>query len=156
MSFFEGICMWKRSIAVILSLASTTVIAQEKKLAPPAVITPVSGGLSIRHRVQAGQPFTVAGPRGVLLGQQEGLFEAWILPVKLLSHFAIRAEVEGYSVPIDLNADAAEIDVHPDHTTITYSHIAFTVRQTMFAPKRQQTAPARSSSSTSTQPAPWT
>lgn len=135
MSFFEGICMWKRSIAVILSLASTTVIAQEKKLAPPAVITPVSGGLSIRHRVQAGQPFTVAGPRGVLLGQQEGLFEAWILPVKLLSHFAIRAEVEGYSVPIDLNADAAEIDVHPDHTTITYSHIAFTLRQTMFAPE---------------------
>ena len=92
-------------------------------------------GPSIHHRVQAGQPFTIAGPRGVVLGQQEGTFEAWILPVKLLSHFAIRAEVEGYSVPIDLNAAAASIDVLPDHTTITYSHIAFTVRQTMFAPE---------------------
>ena len=93
-----------------------------------------AGGLAIRRHVAAGQPFTVAGTRGVILGQQEGTFEAWVLPVKLLSHFAIRAEVEGYSVPIDLNAAAAEIEVFPDRTTITYSHIAFTVRQTMFAP----------------------
>ncbi len=127
--------MGKRLIIVILSLATTAVLAQGKKLPPIATLHPVSDGLAIRHRVQAGQPFTVAGPRGVILGQQEGTFEAWILPVKLISHFAIRAEVEGYSVPIDLNADAAEIDVHPDHTTITYSHIAFTVRQTMFAPE---------------------
>jgi len=127
--------MWQRSITVILSLTSIVAIAQVKKLASIPAIKPVSDGLSILHRVQAGQPFTVAGPRGVLLGQQEGTFEAWILPVKLLSHFAISAEVEGYSVPIDLNADAATIDVHPDHTTITYSHIAFTVRQTMFAPE---------------------
>ena len=85
--------------------------------------------------MEAGQPFTVAGPRGVVLGQQEGTFEAWVLPVKVLSHFAIRAEVEGYTVPIDLNSDAAEIEVRPDRTTITYAHIAFTVRQTMFVPE---------------------
>src|SRR5882762_8033326 len=34
------------------------------------------GGLAIRRHVEAGKPFTVAGPRGVLLGQQEGTFEA--------------------------------------------------------------------------------
>src|SRR6202453_3666570 len=91
-------------------------------------------GLAIRRHVEAGRPFTVAGTRGVMPGQQEGTFEAWVLPVKLLSHFTIRANVEGYSVPIDLNAAAAEIEVFPDHTVITYSHIAFTVRQIMFAP----------------------
>ncbi len=129
--------MRSTSIAVLFLLYGASVLAQNssQRLTSIPAIHPVAEGLSIRRRVQAGQPFTVAGPRGVLLGQQEGTFEAWILPVKLLSHFAIRAEVEGYSVPIDLNADAAEIDVHPDHTTITYSHIAFTVRQTMFAPE---------------------
>ena len=91
-------------------------------------------GLALHRPVQAGMPFTVAGEQGVVVGQQEGTFEAWLLPVKLLSHFAIRVEVEGYTVPIELNPDAAQIDVYPDHTTITYSHIAFTVRQTMFAP----------------------
>ena len=91
-------------------------------------------GLAMRRHVEAGKPFTVAGERGVVLGQQAGTFEAWVLPVKMLSHFAISAQVEGYSVPIDLNAAASEIEVYPDHTTITYTHIAFTVRQIMFAP----------------------
>jgi glycogen debranching enzyme len=91
-------------------------------------------GLALRRHVEAGKPFTVAGMNGVILGQQDGTFEAWILPVKLLSHFTIRAEMEGYSVPIELNPAAAAIEVFPDHTTITYAHIGFNVKQIMFAP----------------------
>jgi glycogen debranching enzyme len=90
--------------------------------------------LAIRRRIEAAIPFTVAGPQGVLMGQQDGKFEAWMLPVKLLSHFTIRADVEGYPVPIELKDYAREIEVSPDHTVITYSHIAFTVRQIMYAP----------------------
>ena len=123
------------SVCIFLSVCGTATLAQYLKFGPTPSLKLAESSQAIRRRVQAGQPFTVAGPRGVVLGQQEGTFEAWILPIKLLSHFTIRAEVEGYSVPIDLNADAAEIEVHPDHTTITYSHIAFTVRQTMFAPE---------------------
>jgi glycogen debranching enzyme len=80
------------------------------------------------------KPFTVAGERGVLLGQQDGTFEAWVLPVKLLSHLTIEADVEGYPVPIDVNQQAAEIEVRPDRTVLTYSHPAFTIRQIMFSP----------------------
>ena len=108
--------------------------AQTMPLRPVNVFPIQEGGLAIRKHVEAGKPFTVAGLRGVIPGQQEGTFEAWVLPVKLLSQFTISANVEGYSVPIDLNKDAAEIEVYPDHTVITYSHIAFTVRQIMFAP----------------------
>ncbi len=90
-------------------------------------------GLYIHRHVAAGEPFTVAGPQGVVLGEQQGTFEAWVLPVKLLSHLTIEAQVEGYAVPLDLNTMAREIEVRPDRTTITYSHIAVTVRQTMFA-----------------------
>jgi glycogen debranching enzyme len=91
-------------------------------------------GPVLRQPVQSGQPFTVAGERGVVVGQQQGVFEAWVLPVKLLSGMTIEANVEGYPVPIDLNAMAREIEVRPDRTTITYSHIALTLRQTMFSP----------------------
>jgi glycogen debranching enzyme len=91
-------------------------------------------GLVIRRQAAPQMPFTVAGTRGVIVGQQDGQFEAWVVPVKLLSHFSIEANVEGYSVPIDVNQAAREIEVYPDHTTVTYSHIAFTLRQTMFAP----------------------
>ncbi|HEY1902416.1 MAG TPA: hypothetical protein VGG56_08315 [Terracidiphilus sp.] len=93
-----------------------------------------TGGPTIRAHVEPFKPFTVAGERGVLLGQQNGTFEAWVLPIKLLSNLTIEADVEGYPVPIDVNQQAAEVEVHPDRTVITYSHVAFTVRQIMFSP----------------------
>ena len=94
-----------------------------------------SGHLVIRAHAEPLKPFTaLPGERGVLLGQQDGTLEAWVLPVKLLSHLTIEADVEGYSVPIDVNQQAAEIEIRPDRTVITYSHVAFTVRQIMFSP----------------------
>jgi glycogen debranching enzyme len=80
-----------------------------------------------------GRPWTVAGEHGALLGRQNGKFEAWQWPVKILSDFRIRAELADYAVPIDVNALAASIRVSPAETVITYSHAAFTVRQHMFA-----------------------
>ena len=93
-----------------------------------------TSGLVIRAHAESQKPFTVAGERGVILGQQDGTFEAWVLPVKLLSNLTIEAEIEGYSVPIDVNQLAAEIEVRPDRTIITYAHVGFTVRQIMFSP----------------------
>lgn len=80
------------------------------------------------------KPFTVAGERGVILGQQDGTFEAWINPIKLLSNFRITANVENYKYPIDVNAHPASIEVRPDCTIFTYTHIAFSVREIIFSP----------------------
>ncbi len=93
-----------------------------------------SSGPVIRAHTEALKPFTVAGERGVLVGQQDGTFEAWLLPMKLLSHLTIEADIEGYTVPIDVNQQSAEIEVSADRTVITYAHIGFTVRQIMFSP----------------------
>ncbi|MDI3253453.1 MAG: glycogen debranching protein [Bacillota bacterium] len=89
--------------------------------------------LTIRQHAEAQKPFTVAGECGTFVGQQDGSFEAWIFPVKLLSHFRIQAQMQDYPIPIDVNEQAAEIEVSPGHTTITYSHAAFTVREVLFA-----------------------
>jgi glycogen debranching enzyme len=96
------------------------------------------GQLSIRQDAIVARPFTVTGPRGALLGQQDGSFEAWVFPWKILSHMRITAEMQNYAVPIDVNEQVASIDVQPGHTTITFSHANFTVREILFAP---QTAP---------------
>jgi len=90
--------------------------------------------LRLVREAQAYRPFTVCGERGGIYGQQNGIFEAWIFPVKILSRFRIHAEIDRYPVPIELNDYAAGIEVTPAVTTITYSHPAFTVRQHMFAP----------------------
>ncbi len=89
----------------------------------------------ISRQAEPVKPFSVLGPRGALLGQQDGRFEAWVFPWKILSGLRITANMQDYAVPIDVNEHAAEVDVQPDETTITYSHANFTIRQVMFAPK---------------------
>jgi hypothetical protein len=89
--------------------------------------------LTVTRPVEAAKPFTVAGERGAIFGEQSGTFEAWLYPVKILSHFSITAELADYPVPIDVSAQAATVEVAPEMTTITYSHAAFTVKQRMFA-----------------------
>ena len=78
-------------------------------------------------------PFTVAGEHGAVFGQQDGSFELWNFPNKVASHFRITAELSGYPILIELADYATSIEVNPDHTTITYSHAAFTVKQHMFS-----------------------
>src|SRR5450755_2726551 len=77
-----------------------------------------TGPLAITRPVEAGKPFTVAGERGAIFGEQSGTFEAWLYPVKTLSHFTITAEMSDYPVPIDVSAQAATIEVAPAMTTI--------------------------------------
>jgi hypothetical protein len=148
-----GTSLWHKGRAAavlfaLLTLAGTTRGAAQAATAPNDGLAPIpqfplaASDLTIRQHVESGKPFTVAGQCGAFMGEQNGSFEAWIFPVKLLSHFVISAAVEGYPVPIDLNSDAAEIEVAPDHTTITYAHIAFTVREILFATRCDSAAEA--------------
>ena len=75
------------------------------------------------------------GPRGTILGSQDGSYEAWIFPWKILTNMRITAEMKDYPVPIDVNLQAAAIDVRPGSTTITFSHANFTVREIITAPR---------------------
>ena len=128
------------SLAVLLPAFPFAIHAQSHAQPAAPVFAPIApiafdnSGPVIRAHAEALKPFTVAGEHGVLLGQQDGTFEAWVLPVKILSHLTIEADIQDYTVPIDVNAQSAEIEVRPDRTVITYSHIGFTVRQIMFSP----------------------
>lgn len=128
-----------RSLSLVVAALVAVNVAAQTPVPPPVFtsIAPLSfdtSGPVLRAATDPQKPFTVAGPRGVLLGQQDGTLEAWALPVKLLSHLTIEAQIEGYPLPIDVNQLAAQIEVRPDRTILTYSHVGFTVRQIMFAP----------------------
>src|ERR1700751_5391391 len=88
---------------------------------------------SIIRETVSMKPFSVIGPRGALLGQQDGTYEAWIFPWKIFSDMRITAEMKDYAVPFDVNEHAAEIQVQPNSPTITYSPANFTIRPTMIA-----------------------
>jgi glycogen debranching enzyme len=122
------------AVAVICSALCCSADAQTLTSLPSLPFA--ADGPVLRAVAEPQKPFTVAGEHGVLVGQQDGSFEAWVLPVKLLSHLTIEANIEGYTVPIDVNQQAAAIEVRPDRTILTYSHIGFTVRQIMFSPNQ--------------------
>src|SRR6201992_935003 len=121
--------MWNRQL---LSLLIATAAAASQ-LQPLKSFETHSTTIEIVSPAIPGGPWTVAGENGALFGRQNGKFEAWQWPVKILSDFRIRAELADYPVPIDVNALAAEMRVTPAETTITYAHAAFMVRQNMFA-----------------------
>jgi glycogen debranching enzyme len=138
----------RRTAALLFAAVSAIPIASSAQSSPPSFspIAPIAFDVSgpvIHAHTEPLKPFTVAGQRGVLVGQQDGVFESWIIPVKLLSHLTIEADVEGYGVPIDVNQQSAAIEVRPDRTVITYSHPAFTVRQILFSPAAASTSPAK-------------
>ena len=127
-----------RSVLVSHLLAAATLCGAG--LSPsPGFLKPAEG-LRILAPAQPRNPWTVPGEYAALFGRQNGKFEAWQWPNKIFSNFAIRAELADYAVPIDVNANAAQFDVTPAETVITYSHAAFTVRQHMFAARGQQRA----------------
>lgn len=127
---FAGVCLFIPGFQKALSQSE---MRSQSWLQPVAAFPLADSPITLRRHVESEKPFTVAGECGALLGQQNGDFESWIFPIKLFSHFTIEANVDGYNVPIDVNRDAAEIEVSPDHTTITYSHIAFTLKEILFA-----------------------
>jgi glycogen debranching enzyme len=123
--------------SLLAALLASSVAAAE--LAPLPQFPKHESALRIVAPCVPRTPWTVAGEHGALFGRQNGVFEAWLWPNKILSNFRIHAELADYAVPIDVNALAAEIEVTPAETTITYSHAAFTIRQHMFAPRGGKT-----------------
>jgi glycogen debranching enzyme len=135
---FRALCL---SLLFSLSASSLLLYGQIQPLAstPDFVSTSEAASLLISREAVPIKPFSVVGPRGAILGQQDGRFEAWIFPWKIFSGMGISAEMENYPVPIDVNKQAAWIEVKPNYTAITYSHANFTMKQIMLAPKESQT-----------------
>lgn len=129
--------------AVVICLASfsslsSLSLAQQTK--PPATLpvvkkfTIADSPIQFSQPVRRGKYIESAGRRAVLMGREEGMFESWVYPMKLVHDLRFVFNVEGYSYPLSA-ADLAEwITVRPECATITYSHPAFVVRAHVLTP----------------------
>ncbi len=120
-------------VGILIWIAVT--LARAEDLHPLPAWPMQASDMAITRAAEWAKPFSVAAEHGAVFGQQNGVFEAWTFPVKVLSHFHIEADLDDYPVPIDVNQYAAQIEVNPERTTIIYSHAAFTVKQHMFSPR---------------------
>ena len=91
-------------------------------------------GLELERATRAGAFYSVTGRRAAAFGYEHRALEAWVYPLKILDDFKLSFNIEGYPLEFDGADTLARIDVRPEATTFTYTHAAFTVRQTIFAP----------------------
>jgi glycogen debranching enzyme len=87
--------------------------------------------------VRPGEYLGVTGPRSAWLGTETGRAELWVHPLKLATDVQLAFKVPQYREPVRGSDVARTIDVRPEMTTITYSHMAFTVRQHILAPRSE-------------------
>ncbi|MFL6284779.1 MAG: amylo-alpha-1,6-glucosidase [Pyrinomonadaceae bacterium] len=125
-------------LLLITQLPAAARAARTPALVQTPTLTPrfpfETSGLALKRRTRPGAFLDVLGRRAAVFGYEHGRLEAWAYPLQILDDLELSFRLEGY--PLELRgADASStIEVRPEATVITYSHAAFTVRQTIFAP----------------------
>jgi hypothetical protein len=136
MRTYPAFCSSLAGVVVMALLGFPPVCAQSAKPTPPVVkkFAIADNPIQFSQPVRRGKYMESAGRRAVLMGREEGTFEAWVYPMKVAHNLRLDFTVEGYSYPLSA-ADLAEwITVRPECTTITYSHPAFVVRAHVMTP----------------------
>jgi glycogen debranching enzyme len=127
---------------LVASVLVTVAVALPCRAADPA------GGLVPRF-VRDPNPIAIAGDsrptrymeasgrRAAFFGREDGSFEAWAYPIKILHDFHLSFGIAAYADPIPDASVASTVDVRPEAATVRYSHAAFTVDATWLVPLDQ-------------------
>jgi len=121
-------------IALVAALAASPLGAAGPPPPPVPRFDLAGSGLELARHTEAGKFFDVVGRRSAAFGYENRALEAWVYPLKLVDDFKLSFQLPGYPLEIEGAQIATGIVVRPESTTFTYSHAAFTVRQTIFAP----------------------
>jgi glycogen debranching enzyme len=100
--------------------------------AQPAASQEQSSLPQLSRAVRHGEFLSAVGTRAALLGNEEGEFEAWVYPLKILSGLHLRFHIDGQIVPAE--AVARTVVTRPESSTIIYAQGPFEVRETLFVP----------------------
>jgi glycogen debranching enzyme len=116
-----------RICGTTLALALSCVLC-----ASPAAAQSASALPEISRSERHGAFVSAVGRRAALLGTDDGQFEAWVYPLKILSDLHLRFNVDGRILPAE--PLARTVITRPQSTTIVYSDGPFQVRETLFVP----------------------
>jgi hypothetical protein len=90
------------------------------------------GELTLSRNAQNWQFLDAVGPHSGLFGREDGTFEAWIYPVKLLRDFHLTFHLGSHVIPAETLPRT--VTVRPESTSIRYVYDSFSVCETWFAP----------------------
>ncbi|MGB9467268.1 MAG: GH116 family glycosyl hydrolase [Candidatus Acidiferrum sp.] len=91
-------------------------------------------GLVLRDAPQPLRFFDVTGRKAAVFGKQNGQFEAWIYPIKLLHNFRLEFQQEGQVEAVRGETLLRQVVTRPESTTLVYVHPNFSVREIIWTP----------------------
>src|SRR5437762_9030748 len=125
---------------LILAIAATSVA-----LRPP--VAPSGSGILVPRFARDPNPIALTGTprptryleasglRAAFLGREDGTFEAWAYPLKILHGFELSFRTPAYADPIRGADLASWIDARPEAATVRFAHDAFTVDAMWLVPR---------------------
>ena len=89
----------------------------------------------LSRTVSQGEFVSAVGSRAALLGTNQGRFEAWVYPLKILRDLHLRFHIDSRVLAAEMIA--RNVITRPESSTIVYSDASFQVRETLFVPVRE-------------------
>ena len=99
-----------------------------------------SNPIALRGPARPERYMEASGRKAALLGREDGSFEAWVYPLKVLHDFRLSFGTPDYAEPIPGASLAASVDVRPEASVVRYAHAAFTVDAVWLVPLGDQGA----------------
>ena len=102
------------------------------------LFTPSSGAaeqaksLELSRTARPWEFFCATAPRAGLFGNESGVVEAWVYPLKIFRDFHLRFHTGGRSLPAETLVRS--VTVRPESSSILYSGDTFSIRETLFVP----------------------
>jgi glycogen debranching enzyme len=108
---------------------------------PPAGLVPrfarEPNPIALTGSARPSRYMEASGRRAAFLGREDGSFEAWAYPLKILHDFHLSFGIAAYADPIPDTSLASTVDIRPEAATVRYSHAVFTVDATWLVPLDQ-------------------
>jgi hypothetical protein len=128
----------------LLALHGAGLDARQTKAAEaPAVVARFArdpSPIALRGPARPARYMEASGRKAALLGREDGSFEAWVYPLKVLHDFHLSFGTPDYAEPIPGANLAASVDVRPEASLVRYAHAAFTVDAMWLVPLNDQGA----------------
>jgi glycogen debranching enzyme len=126
-----------RLAACAVALTGALLSAGQSSPAPVAAIprfARADNPIALTGPVRPLRYMEASGRRAALLGREDGSFEAWVYPLKVLHGFELSFGTPAYADPIPGSNLASSVEVRPEASVVRYSHDSFTADATWFVP----------------------
>lgn len=132
--------MFKRLhfLSVLVMVICTAIFGQNEKYITKFDFK--SNQYELLRAAQASQYFDKIGMKTAIMGSEDGSFELWIWPWKVLRKFELTFFLENSTIPINAGDIVRELRVTPELTTFIYAYESFSVTAHVFVPYNKQGA----------------